>query len=500
MPIYDRHTIGDGFGIARKAKESALASNVLAALPVVMRLPFICCSIALLAACSTTAPSAPRIGKGRSAIINGVADKTHPAVVALLLGENDSFEGSCSGTIVKVDAKHHVGWVATAAHCVEPGVFRVVQANDYGKADAIAYAVLDATADPSYRNLENDFGVVRIVGVDASTPVIPLTTAPDDLAVGMSVTSVGYGVTEETDNSERRSIDKPIDRLTAALIAYEQSTSGICSGDSGGPVLAGTGEGTRVVGIHSYGALGCAGEAYSMRVTNGLEFLEAQLARPLPEPSCELCQMTARSGTSACAALTSACRSDETCSGYEECVALGKKDAAECAKDFPLAEGPSVAATSCACGGACAKECAASDACKTVGECGAKLHGEDACTSCVESSCCEETLDCTVDGRCYVCLTDDDSFPSCKENEARLKLAACVVDKCASECAGSTLATIGTTTADAGVEESDAGEAPSASTSSCACKAAPSEQSSWAPFALAALALIAQRRRASTQR
>lgn len=67
-----------------------------------MRLRSLLATVSLLvaggAACSTgTAPSETS-ARAQSEIINGIADTTHPAVVALALGNKDSFEGSCSGT------------------------------------------------------------------------------------------------------------------------------------------------------------------------------------------------------------------------------------------------------------------------------------------------------------------------------------------------------------------------------------------------------------------
>src|SRR5262245_22700887 len=90
------------------------------------------------AACSSEPPSpSARLGQTQGAIINGVLDTSHPAVVALFLGSSDSFEGSCSGTIVRTEAERRIGWVATAAHCVGSGVSLVVQTEDYASADAI---------------------------------------------------------------------------------------------------------------------------------------------------------------------------------------------------------------------------------------------------------------------------------------------------------------------------------------------------------------------------
>lgn len=450
--------------------------------------------VAVLGWACSTGPSTPAgtetLGRSEGAIMNGVADTAHPAVVALLLGK-DASEGACTGTIIKKDVERHLGWVATAAHCVDTGVALVLQTQDYFSSDFIQYSVIDFEADPRYSNAAqgHDFAIVRIGGVDESTPVIPLAADPDDLAIGMPVTSVGFGMTESGFNTTRRTVDKVLDSVTPELLGYEQKLSGICFGDSGGPVIAGSGASARVVGIHSFGTSGeCVGKGFSARVTSGLDFYEAQLKK-VPEPSCAVCEKIANGGTSECARLTASCLDHDDCRGYYECIGDGKKSPAECFSEFPMAEGPFTAAKSCVCSQACVDACAGEPSCAAVGRCGYKLDEADACTTCIESSCCEETRNCTVDGQCHLCLTKDDSYGSCKRNAARKALATCATDKCATECAGSTLQTIGQTPPP---EEPDAGStAPAAPASGCsvASNIAPSGPTSWRLLAIAGLAL-----------
>lgn len=461
--------------------------------------------LVIASACSRGSSHAPeKVGRSQGAIINGVLDKTHPAVVALILGKNaESFEGTCTGTIVKRDVEHHIGWVATAAHCTAHGVSLVVQAEDFTSTDAVSYAVLDYEADPRYASTQDyDFAVVRIVGVDASTPEIPLTAAPDGLVPQAAVTSVGFGVTGvEESNSKRYSIDKKLLRV-GDLLVYDQTSSGVCFGDSGGPVIAGTGKSARVVGIHSFVSPGdCKGTGSSWRVTSDLEFFDAQLGKPLPKPSCELCEKTAKSGAGTCALLTASCLSSDDCRGYYECIADEKKTPTDCFAEFTLAEGPFTAATSCVCEQACADECASAPSCDGVGKCGATLNAKngDDCISCMESACCQEQRDCTADGRCHLCLKRDDSFSTCKTNEPRLALAACAREKCSTECAGSTLPTIGATGATGPDAGADAGSPPLAGEESSGCAVArlassASHGTDTAAVAFFALALASLRR------
>lgn len=458
-----------------------------------LRFPSVLPFVLLAAACSVeTAPPSPEaaVVRSRAAIVAGYADTAHPAVVSLTLGEG-SFDGSCTGTIVKIDPARRIGWVATAAHCIETGVWRVIETEDTASGTGVVYGVLDYEADPRYRGQDDDYAMVRILGVDATTPTIPLVTSPDGLAVGSKVTSVGFGRTlEATTNTKRMAIDMTIAELTSDLVGYVQRTGGICNGDSGGPVLSGSGPAERVVAIHSYGVEGCQDRAYSARVTDGLAFFGAQLAKPLPALSCDLCRRIETSGKGACAAITTACLADDDCRGYQDCIAARKKDAATCASEFTLAAGPSLAAKSCACGGPCAEACANDASCAGVGKCGAEVRAEAECSACIESACCAEHSDCTGDGRCHLCLEKDDTFPSCTKNEPRKRLAACAKDKCAAPCAGSTLPTIG-------VEEAPAPEeaAPPEEEAGCRVARARGPASPAALVALSALAVALVRRR-----
>ena len=405
--------------------------------------------LALGVACSMepAGPVGEDVGRASSAVINGSLDTAHPAVVALILAKGNQ-GGLCSGTIVKKDVQRRIGWVATAAHCVDVPPAIVVQAQDFSSPDALRYDVIDFAADPRYSPQSGlyDFAMVRIAGVDESTPVIPLTSAPDGIGSGSQVTSVGFGRTSlseptspDDQNTQRRVVQKTVDQVTSTLIGYDMQTRGICQGDSGGPVLAGTGASQRIVGIHSFVQGDCDGRGYSARVTAGLSFFTQELNKALPEETCDLCERIANSGKSECAALSASCLADKDCKGYYECLAEGKKKS-ECVEQYPLAEGPFYAAANCVCSRACADLCSSSLSCSAVPKCGYDMEPGD-CASCIESSCCQEETDCAADGQCYVCLKNNDADPECATNAARKKLATCAATKCKTECAESPIQT-----------------------------------------------------------
>jgi len=464
-------------------------------------------------ACSSsdlTTPSehAP-IGQVASPVINGQLDTTHQAVVAIVLQEGQQ-GGLCSGTIVKVDPTTHIGWVLTAAHCVEiPPVF-VLQGDDFAApAGVLRYDIVDYKADPRYPNTTGspyDFAVIRIAGVDAATPTIPLVTSPDALAVGTSVVSVGYGRTSlivsgpGDENSVRRRVSKQLSQVGQA-IAYNMQSNGICQGDSGGPVIVGSGAQERVAGVHSYVEGDCNGVGVSGRVTFGKSFIDGELAKAAPTSDCDLCGKIANSGNGTCAAATRNCLADKECGGYYECLSSGKTKAS-CLTKFPKAEGPFNAAANCQCTQACATECSGTFECISAPKCGYRLPAGE-CAKCTEGACCDEALACASDGDCYLCLKTKDEAPGCATNAARKKMATCAASKCKTECAGSGL----DTGADPPTTEDPAAEDPAAAapgttpttvtTESCSLSSTPLPHGTGtsAVAMMVAVAFLARRRR-----
>jgi Trypsin len=409
--------------------------------------------VLLSAASCTTAldePKDKRVAAAQQPILNGALDMTHGAVL-YVLGDG----GACTGTMIKVDTTKKVGWVLTAAHCIGEGAEKptnVYQGNDVNVLpnQLRRYIVLDAVAHPSYNpnTLVHDLGMIRVYGVDAQTPVIPVTNANDGLILGQPVTSVGYGITAPadvnpaSDNSARRTITKPIASLSAAAIGYNQSPaqnpSGICSGDSGGPVLAKIGGTKSVVGVHSYVLNECRDAGFSVRVSSELPWLTARLADPIPNlNTCSSCQALANSGSGLCAARLDAClgardcRSLYTC--YRDCKTISCRS--QCTKDFPLGLGPllDAAGDKCQCADACSTQCKTDATCRSVAACGVAVLAS-ACGTCQEEKCCAETSRASADGLGYQCLNATAGDANCDANAPYAAVGKCLLKNCATEC------------------------------------------------------------------
>lgn len=272
-----------------------------------------------------------------SAIVNGTLDTTHAAVVTVISDASNNELAICTGTIVKVDVAQGIGWVATAAHCVNEGSPRTVwEGSDYLGRDRVRHNVLGYAADSRFDidKPENgyDFAVVRISGVTASTAVIPLATAPDSITTGTTMDNVGFGRTTRPPatadgNSKRHMVSASITKISQLLLGYDTSEQGACQGDSGGPWLVGDGTSMRVVGIDSYGNTTCDGIAYAGRVQAGQDFFAAELGDTPPD-KCTLCTTLVQSSGGKCATaknddLTSCICSDACateCSGTTQCA------------------------------------------------------------------------------------------------------------------------------------------------------------------------------------
>lgn len=212
----------------------------------------------------------PSQAVAEQAILDGTPAATDVAVVGIAqrttaCGGGESAAIACTGTLVAPRV------VVTAAHCLglaAPNAHQVFFGASWADGGVII-PVIGGRAHPQFdpSTHANDIAAL-ILESDAPAPPIAMRAEPLPDLTGTDVRLVGSGVTSPTANETgvRRGGVARVTAIGADDVRVAPSPAMSCRGDSGGPVLADTGDGEQLIGVTSYGDPACARFGVAIRV------------------------------------------------------------------------------------------------------------------------------------------------------------------------------------------------------------------------------------------
>lgn len=222
-----------------------------------------------------TEPTAPQIYGGAE-----TEQCAWPSVVYLSSGN-----AACTGALI------HPQIVLTAAHCVPNDVTATVR---FGERAASAVQLAETEfcrANPGFNDTGggDDYGFCKLATPVTNIPIIPIAFGCEEsiLGPGRPITHVGFGNDENGDSGRKKSVNLNVQQVTqSGELITGSNGNGICSGDSGGPVMTrlsanvGGDDTWRVVGIHSWAQMSepgeCGGSAGSVIASRAVDFIEQE--------------------------------------------------------------------------------------------------------------------------------------------------------------------------------------------------------------------------------
>jgi secreted trypsin-like serine protease len=245
------------------------------------------CVGVLTVGCSQAAPSNDPVDQSESSIINGVETTGYSNIIALYGKKPGADKGMlCTASVIAPKV------LLTAAHCVSPAVV----------GEGLVYKALLApnlmdSANPSPKidvaevHWDQAFNAQALPnGHDIAVAILaePINVAPlkfnrAPLSGVTTARLVGYGLNDgvnQTGAGVKRTAEVPVASVDDKFVVTGSwFGTTMCSGDSGGPVLANVNGEDVIVGVNSFGFMYCVGTGSSTRVDTYASFVDQYLDR-----------------------------------------------------------------------------------------------------------------------------------------------------------------------------------------------------------------------------
>ena len=254
------------------------------------KLPFSvlgCVAVAALSAGCADATEDEPVDQSESSIINGVETPGYPNIIALYGQKPGEQKGSlCTASVIAPTV------LLTAAHCVAPAVvgeglvFKALLGHNL-----VDSANPSAKIDVSAVHWDRQFNAQALTnGHDIAVAILaqPINVTPlkfnrGPLSGVSSARLVGYGLNDgfnQTGAGVKRTAEVPVSSIDDKFVVTGSwFGTTMCSGDSGGPVLAKINGEDVIIGVNSYGFIYCVGTGSSTRVDSYLGFIDQYLPR-----------------------------------------------------------------------------------------------------------------------------------------------------------------------------------------------------------------------------
>lgn len=240
-------------------------------------------SVLAMVGCSQEAPSdGAGVDHSEAAIIHGEETTGYPNIIALYGQKPGEQQGVlCTATVIAPTV------LLTAAHCVDPAVAgeglvykallgpNLVDAAPPSPRIDVAEVHWDEQFDA--QNLPNGHDIAVAI-LAQPTDIAPLKVNRSSITSLSSARLVGYGLNDgfgQTGAGVKRTASVPVSSVDDKFVVTGSwFGTTMCSGDSGGPVLANVNGEDVVVGVNSFGFIFCLGTGTSTRVDSYLDFVD----------------------------------------------------------------------------------------------------------------------------------------------------------------------------------------------------------------------------------